>query len=389
MKKYLIGSTITLAAMATLVGCGSSSTDTTVDSLTTAYLVDSAVSNVDYDCLADGVNDKVTGPDGAFSCQNMQQIRFRLGNLVLGEVATVPQDGYVFPQDIVGVARTEVMNAQVTAMAQLLQSLDTDNNLNNGIQVSDSDKEALEAETFAAENLLVYAGNTIRNQIRTQTEAQNHLRETMRELLYDYQGANGVDFSLYPMSNLTDAQKYTIAFMWNEEKMAKDLYLELNVIYPTQELETIATQSETRHEALVEELVQRYDLNITNLVDYTENYSEAELRAFAPGEFGVQEVQDLYDSLYAEGTQSQQTALEVGCKVEVLDVNDLLDEITIAQEVDAQDLIAAWNVLLSGSYNHYWAFDNGLKNLGVTEGCCSLGAAYCHPEYPQNENANY
>ena len=59
-------------------------------------------------------------------------------------------------------------------------------------------------------------------------------------------------------------RKYTIAFMWNEEKLAKDIYLELNLIYPTQQLENIATKSETMHQALVEDLVQRYDLNITN-----------------------------------------------------------------------------------------------------------------------------
>jgi hypothetical protein len=389
IKKYLIGSSLAVAA---LVGCGSTSTDSVVDTTTatsTAYLVDSAVSNVDYDCITDGVNDKVTGADGSFTCQNMHQIRFRLGNLVLGEIDAVPQDGYVFPQDIAGVPRSDVMNAKVTAMAQLLQSLDEDGDLNNGIQITDSVKQALEAEDFTAENLLVYAENTIINQIRTETQSQEHLRATMQELLQNNQGENGVDLSSYPLSNLTNDQKYTIAFMWNEEKLAKDIYLELNLIYPTQQLEKIATQSETKHQALVEELVQRYDLNITNLVDYKENYSEAELRAFASGEFGVQEIQDLYDTLYAEGSQSQQAALEVGCKVEVTDVEDLLDEIKIAEEVNAQDLIAVWDVLLSGSYNHYWAFDKGLKNKGIAEGCCSLGTAYCHPEYPQNENGKH
>jgi len=196
----------------------------------------------------------------------------------------------------------------------------------------------------------------------------------------------GVDLSTYPLAELTNDQKYAMAYMWNEEKLAKDIYLELNLLYPTQQLENIATKSETMHQALVEDLVERYDLNITNLVDYKENYSEEELRAFAPGEFGVQEIQDLYDTLYAEGKQSQQAALEVGCKVEVTDVEDLLNEIQIAEAVDAQDLIAVWNVLLSGSYNHYWAFDKGLKNKGVTDGCCSLGADFCRPDYPQNEN---
>ena len=383
IKKYLIGSSI---AMMTLVGCGGTNTDSTTNTSETAYLVDSAVSNVDYDCLADTINNKVTGEDGSFSCQTMNQIRFRLGDLILGEIDAVAQDGYVFPQDIVGVSRSDINNSNVTAMAQLLQSLDEDHDLENGIQISDDTKASFDADSFSAENLDVYAGNAVLNQVRTETEAQEHLRTTMQELLNNHDNNGSLDLSQYPMSDLTNDQKYTIAFMWNEEKLAKDIYLELNLIYPTQQLETIATQSETKHQALVEALVQRYDFNITNLVDYKENYSEEELRSFASGEFGVQEIQDLYDTLYAEGKQSQQAALEVGCKVEVTDVEDLLDEIQIAEEVDAQDLIAVWNVLLSGSYNHYWAFDKGLKNRGIEEGCCSLGADFCHPEYPENEN---
>lgn len=409
IKKYLLGSAITASLL--LVGCGSSgesdtvtsTTDTTTLSGTTGYVVDAAVENMDYDCVADNDMNKVTGKDGAFTCQNMSQVRFRIGKLVLGEIHVLPHDKYIFPQDILDTDRNNITDAKVTAMAQLLQSLDENNNLNDGIQLPENKKDLLaDGETaFNPENMDQYMESVSIDPVRerTQTEAQEHLRETMQELNAhqnadqqddDQQNAeqdkNPLNLSQYPLSNLTDAQKYTIAYMWNEEKLAKDIYLELNLLYPTQQLENIATKSETIHQALVEDLVQRYDLNITNLVDYKENYSEEELRAFKSGEFGVQEIQDLYDTLYAEGKQSQQAALEVGCKVEVTDVEDLLDEIKIAETVDAQDLIATWNVLLSGSYNHYWAFDKGLKNKGVTEGCCSLGTDFCHPEYPQNDN---
>ncbi len=381
INKYILASAT--AASLLLVGCGGGDSTTTTDASTTGYVVDSAVQNLDYDCVADNDMNKTTGANGAFTCRNMNQVRFRIGELVLGEINRLPQDGYVLPQDIAGVNREAVTDPKVTAMAQLLQSLDEDSDLTNGIQIPEEDKALFENEHFTEANLEQYASQTS-IALRTQTEAQEHLRETMRNMNIQANGA-GIDLSQYPLSNLTDEQKYTIAFMWNEEKLAKDLYVELNLIYPTQQLENIGTRSEPMHQALVEDLVKRYDLNITNLVDYKENYSEEELRAFAPGEFGVQEIQDLYDTLYAEGEQSQQAALEVGCKVEVSDVEDLLEEIAIAEEVDAQDLIAVWNVLLSGSYNHYWAFDTGLKNMGIGDGCCSLGAEYCHPEYPQNE----
>jgi hypothetical protein len=38
----------------------------------------------------------------------------------------------------------------------------------------------------------------------------------------------------------------------------------------------------------------------------------------------------------------------------------------------------------------YWAFDNGLKKLDISDGCCSLGTIngvnYCQPDYPQEEH---
>lgn len=398
IKKYLMGSALTAALL--LVGCGSSSSDTVAtvsdtDDTTTGYLVDSAVQNVDYDCVTDNDLDKVTGIDGAFTCRSMNQVRFRLGELVLGEIDALPADGYVFPQDLAGVNRENIADEKVTAMAQLLQSLDEDGNVTNGIQISEEVKTLLETGNFTASDLNLYLeGASIDPaRIRTQTEAREHLRATMQELLGTAtqtatQGGNGLDLSLYPESDLTEEQKYTIAYMWNEEKFAKDIYLALNEIYPTQQLEKIATQAETQHQALVEELIQRYDLNIANLVDYSESYSEAELRAFAPGEFGIQEIQDLYDVLYEKGSHSQQDALEVGCIVEVTDINDLNEDIIIAEKTNASDLVAVFNVLRDGSYSHYWAFDKGLKNMGIVDGCASLGEEYDHPEYPQNSNGN-
>jgi len=45
--------------------------------------------------------------------------------------------------------------------------------------------------------------------------------------------------------------------------------------------------------------------------------------------------------------------------------------------------------LREGSYTHYWAFDEGLKAMGISEGCCAvpdaLGYRFCHPEYPKKE----
>jgi len=92
--------------------------------------------------------------------------------------------------------------------------------------------------------------------------------------------------------------------------------------------------------------------------------------------------------LYDKGIQSQKDALEVGCMVEVTDINDLDKYMNQATASNASDVLVVFDFLREGSYKHYWAFDNGLKNMGVSDGCCSLGTTYCHLEYPQNEENN-
>ena len=396
IKKYLFGSTV--AASLLLVGCGSSSStaDTTISS-TTGYVVDAAVQNLDYDCVADNVMNKVTGADGAFTCQNMSQVRFRIGELILGEISTLPQDGYVLPQDIVGTARDNVTDPNVTAMAQLLQSLDTDGDLTNGIQIPEDIKPLLESENFTAVNLMQYLSEASVARVRTQTEAQAHLQDTMHTLNTNnsngdtVQAGSMVDVNNYPTYTLTPELEETIAYMGNEERLAHDVYLNLynyhlNNGVEIKQLFNIATGAEVQHIEIVQSLVRKYNLDASTIIDNPVADSSITPDNMPSGQYGIPVIQNLYDTLYAKGLASQQDALEVGCMVEVTDVNDLNADIALAETAGAADVVAAYNVLRDGSYNHYWAFDSGLKNIGVTDGCCSLGAEYCHPEYPQNQN---
>ncbi len=184
---------------------------------------------------------------------------------------------------------------------------------------------------------------------------------------------------------LSQEQKYSLSYMWHEEKLAYEIYLEINKVQPASQFVNIATKSEIKHIQAVEEMIKNYDINITNLKDYTIEYSENELQEMPIGKFAIDATQILYDSLYAKGIKSPRDAMEVGCMVEVTDIMDL-DK--FLKDVEGkQDLIDTFVFLKKGSYNHYWAFDDGLKNLGVNDGCCSLGIIegvdYCHPEYPK------
>ncbi len=410
-KKLLIGSALTALV---LVGCGGSSDSTSVAS-TTGYLVDAPVANADYDCVADGVYDQVTGSDGSFTCQNMSQVRFRIGELVLGEITSLPDDNYVFPQDLAGVTRTDtLLDEKVTALAQLLQSLDEDGDPTNGIVIPEDVKDLLvdSETTFTSSELYTYLNSASidPSHIRTSTEARNHLRDTMQVLgtvtPLNTGTAGGtlagalIDVDTYPMSTLTQELEDAIAYMGNEERLAYDTYTNLYTYHldngtDIYQLQNIASRSEITHIETVQSIVQKYalsDENLTNVINPVANSSTA-VSDMPSGQYDIPAIQSLYDALYAKGITSQQDALEVACMVEVTDINDLNNYISLAQASNAPDVEAAFTALRDASYNHYWSFDSGLRTLGVTEGCCSLGTIdgvdYCQPDYPQNSHGNH
>ncbi len=195
-----------------------------------------------------------------------------------------------------------------------------------------------------------------------------------------------------PSSTLTQALKDSITYMYSEEGLAHDVYMNIYKIQAVEQLQNIATNSETKHIDAVNQIAIKYDLNITKYPDTDRPYSTDDLERYGSGEYPVEPIQELYNLLYDKGIQSSKDALEVGCMVEVVDIDDLDAYIKLAEESNADDVRTVFDFLREGSYTHYWAFDAGLKNMGVAEGCCSLepalGHNFCHPEYPQVEKGN-
>ncbi|OPX54204.1 hypothetical protein SAMN02745127_03136 [Oceanospirillum multiglobuliferum] len=192
-------------------------------------------------------------------------------------------------------------------------------------------------------------------------------------------------------STLTQELKNTLSFMGNEERLAYDVYNALYQQFPNiNQLKNISTESEYKHISAVQLLVRKYiydENDFTNLDASPLGYKDTNISVMQAGVYDIKSIQVLYDELYAKGINSEQDALEVGCMVEVTDINDLNEKIEIAKNSSAKDIEAVFNFLREGSYNHYWAFDNGLKNKGIENGCCSLGTIdgvnYCHNEYPK------
>jgi len=205
-------------------------------------------------------------------------------------------------------------------------------------------------------------------------------------------GGKGFDLDNYEKTeNLAQDVKDSLAYMGNEERLAYDVYMNLYDYYQKSGVEikqfyNISTRSEVKHIATVQDLVKRYDLKVGDFTNVDKDVVESNNMSpvnMPSGVYDVPKIQELYNTLYAMGQESKEDALKVGCMVEVTDINDLNDYIKEAKEANAQDVQAAFDFLRNGSYNHYWAFDRGLKSMGVSDGCCSLGNDYCHSEYPK------
>jgi Bacterial Ig-like domain/Cadherin domain/RTX calcium-binding nonapeptide repeat (4 copies) len=100
-----------------------------------AQLIDSPVAGVEV--WANGQYVGTTDANGFFNYKPGQQVSFKIGNLELAANLAVPSDQKVYLHDLAGLARTEsATNPAIVKLAQLLQTLDADNNPDNGISIN-------------------------------------------------------------------------------------------------------------------------------------------------------------------------------------------------------------------------------------------------------------
>lgn len=152
-------------------------------------------------------------------------------------------------------------------------------------------------------------------------------------------------------ANLSDEEMAALAFMREEEKMARDVYLNLYEKWNARIFSNIA-RSEQRHMDAVLCLLERYGL-------------EDPADGLAAGTFQNSALQELYDGLMAQGEESLLAALTAGATIEDVDIFDLARNID-DPEIDNGDILAVFNNLARGSRNHLRAFTKEFEKLGAT-----------------------
>jgi len=150
-------------------------------------------------------------------------------------------------------------------------------------------------------------------------------------------------------NNLDEIEKEGLFLMREEEKLARDIYLNLYEKWDLKTFYNIA-QSEKTHMEAIKLLLDRYDLKDPIGKDII-------------GVFENEKLQGLYNELVTQGGESLEQALKVGALIEELDIYDLKE---LLSKTDNDDIKIVYLNLLKGSRNHLRSFDRQLDRSGFS-----------------------
>ncbi len=293
MKKKIVVASSIVALMSIIAGCGgSSNNDDTTNNNTqtgTAYYVDNAVAGVSYQC---GNQKGTTENDGKFIFEKGADCEFSLAGIPLREV---PKDDLADGKKIVE------NNIEV---AQLLQSLDADGDLTNGIQITPEIVEAVKkvvAELNVTKPTAVISNENLKEELisevaqqvpeakvelKPKEEVVKHLEKTLTEVTTELiagktfyiAGMEDGEINFFKVKVNSDATQITSTNLLTKETKRDKIKIDGNKIYFLDENDDgYFTVSQTNDYILLEnkETELRAYLNETDAKKYYDSLIEA------------------------------------------------------------------------------------------------------------------
>ena len=146
---------------------------------------------------------------------------------------------------------------------------------------------------------------------------------------------------------LTQTEIETLKYMREEEKVARDLYLNFDQFYAASGVRVFGNiaKSEQKHMDAVKKLLTTYGI-------------EDPVTDDTVGVFVSEELNTLYQTLLLKGEANLIEAFKVGVLVEETDIVDLAKAIA---ETDKRNIERVYQNLLKGSENHLSAFNRQLQ----------------------------
>jgi hypothetical protein len=152
-----------------------------------------------------------------------------------------------------------------------------------------------------------------------------------------------------PQLSETDAAN--ILYMWQEEKLARDVYLALYEEWDAAIFSNIS-QAEQQHMDALKKLMDLYGLQEpTNSIGF----------------FDDPEFAELYVTYVNAGDESLLSALNVGVLIEELDIADLNEKLA---QTEMRNVRRVFENLLAGSIRHLAAFEQCIDNYDEDQQTC-------------------
>jgi len=399
MSKKIVSLSLTVSVAVLLAGCGGgddtttavTSTDTTTLSGTVAdgYLVGAKVcldKNYNDVCDADEpfVMTDATGKY-TFTLPSMSATELPIlveadenttdldTNTTIGEKwhfkAISGQSSFISPLSTL-VAQAIALNPTLTteqAMLNLQTELGIDINTSVDYVAANNTKAHNAAKIIAhslanteanlTSNLTITTdARTIRllaaQQVRSQTAAIQAAADINNTAFLTEVNTTSVDEQLATLSRviastLSIQLQNDLLFMWEEERLARDVYNAMYVKWGSKIFTNIATNGEQTHINSVKSMIDKYALS-------TAGYTEPAVA----GVFVNPDLQALYNTLVAKGNVSVTEAYKVGQLIEITDIADL-DKRLLPTDLPA-DIRTVYENLRKGSENHLAAFNKQL-----------------------------
>ncbi|NOR49491.1 MAG: DUF2202 domain-containing protein, partial [Desulfuromonadales bacterium] len=137
---------------------------------------------------------------------------------------------------------------------------------------------------------------------------------------------------------LSEPEAEMLTFMREEEKLARDVYIEMFESWDAVIFSNIA-DSEQQHMDTLKKMIDKYDLPDPVLAGL--------------GQFTNEDLQEKYNELVDAGSISYIDGLYVGATIEELDMVDIQHAIDVTSHID---IITAYQNLLEGSKSHLRAY---------------------------------
>jgi len=156
-----------------------------------AKVIDSPVEGLEYQCAGDVF---YTTKGGALSCYQTP-IGFKVGEVKIGLIKSIPADGVILPQDMVNTSRANLTSDNVKKLTILLQTIDSDNNPENGITIKKEDAAKLDIfidlQKTEINDFKELIEGLLGKSAKDEKEALKHLQNSMRKL--NMKEANYID----------------------------------------------------------------------------------------------------------------------------------------------------------------------------------------------------